>query len=148
MKSALSVVLIAVALSLPAAAQIIYLGPMQGGPIDPSLCVPDQVAHQTGLCFANDGVHVSIAGAPFGNPLPLKGDKGDPGIAGNNGVDGKDGQAGIVGPPGMDGKDGQPGAAGPPGKDAVFPTKITLTCLPSTGSVPKGFTSNCTLLLP
>lgn len=34
--------------------------------------------------------------------------------------------------------------AGLPGKDAVFPQKIRLTCAPGVGSVPKGFSLDCT----
>ena len=98
------------ALSLTAAAQTISIGPL----VDASLCKP--VPNQTGLCFASDGVHVSLGGAPFGPPLP-QGVKGDPG---------------PQGPP------GPPGTSG-----ASMPHSFALTCQKSTGAVVSGFTSKC-----
>lgn len=106
-------------------AQILTLGPMGAPAIDPSKCKP--VDQQTSLCFATDGVHVSLVGEPFGPPLPQgqKGDKGDIGTQG------------VVGPQGAQGIQGNPG------KDAVFPQTITLTCLTGFGGATH--TSKCTV---
>lgn len=55
--------------------QVMYIGPLNSPAIDPSSCIPSNQG-QTGLCFASDGVHVSIAGQPFGAPLPASGPPG------------------------------------------------------------------------
>ncbi len=73
--------------------------------------------------MASDGVHVSIAGAPFGPPLPA---------------------TGLQGPPGPPGVQGIQGIQGVPG--VIQGSKLTLQCAAGTGTVPKGFTSICTVI--
>src|SRR5882757_6286848 len=92
-----------------AAAQTITVGPIGGPPIDPSQCIPTD--NQTSLCFAKDGVHVSLSGAPFGPPLP-QGQPGSQGPAGPQGVDGLPGPKGDTGSQGPSGPQGSQGVAG------------------------------------
>jgi hypothetical protein len=106
-------------------AQVIYLGPLNGPAIDPSQCVVSPNG-QTGICGASDGVHISIAGAPFGPPLPVSGPQGPAGAQGPPGPSGSTGAAGPAGPAGAQGPTGQAGAQGPPGVAAGY--TITGTC--------------------
>lgn len=76
----LALVVAGIALAAIGHAQIISVGPLTGGPINPSQCVA--VPQQTAMCFASDGVHVSIAGAPFSGPLPASGPQGPQGPPG------------------------------------------------------------------
>lgn len=87
-------------LSLAASAQVLYFGPFKAPPIDPSQCTPDTQNGQTGVCFASDGVHVSIAGNPFGGALC---DSSNPACKGPQGDPGKDGAVGPAGPQGSPG---------------------------------------------
>lgn len=124
----------------PLFAQQVTLGPL----VDVSKCTPDP-SGQTSLCFAADGVHVSLGGRPFGPPLPTEGppgpqgNPGPPGPQGDKGWTGDQGPLGPVGPVGPPGPQGVQGIVGPPP-----PANFTLTCLPTSGSVPKGFTATCT----
>jgi len=71
-RTSLGICVVVLAIGVSAAsAQMLYIGPLNQPPIDPSKCVPSPDG-QTAVCFANDGVHVSIAGAPFGPPLPAQ----------------------------------------------------------------------------
>jgi Collagen triple helix repeat (20 copies) len=150
-------------------AQILFLGPFASSPIDPSQCKPDPQG-QTGMCFASDGVHISIAGAPYGPPLPVSGPMGPPGPAGPQGDSGAIGPAGPAGPPGPQGSigptgpqgitgppgpsgaggpqgpQGPQGSTGPQGPPGVVNGSVvngTLKCQPSKGTVQSGFTSPC-----
>lgn len=127
--------------------QVMYIGPLNSPAIDPSSCIPSNQG-QTGLCFASDGVHVSIAGQPFGAPLPAS---GPPGLNATitlgsvtSGV-----SAGIT-------NTGTPQNAvlnfvlpqGPPGtgfsKGTILTYTKTETCGGSTGTIKSGYTNTCT----
>lgn len=98
-------------LSCFAGAQQITLGPFNQPPVDPKNCVVDKNG-QTTMCFAKDGVHVSIAGQSFGGSLcdstnpACQGPQGDPGVKGDKG------DQGIQGIQGIQGVKGDPGVPG------------------------------------
>jgi hypothetical protein len=147
-----------------ARAQVIYLGPLSGPPIDPSQCKPSPEG-QSGLCGASDGVHMSIAGQPFGGALcdstspNCKGPQGDsitisigqtitlaPGSSATVNTSGSQGTKVVLnfGIPA-----GAPGATGPAGivvGDILSGTATgagSMFCQPvANASVPKGFTCN------
>ena len=148
-------------LSTICAAQVVTVGPFTGPAIDPSQCTT--TANQTSVCFATDGVHVSIVGNPYGGALCDSSNPACKGPQGVQGTPGADGATGPAGPTGSQGPVGQPGPAGPTGpQGAVGPAGPqgsqgppgvvkgsvvagTLTCAPQAGgSIPKGFTTTCT----
>jgi hypothetical protein len=50
--------------------------------------------------------------------------------------------------PGPKGDKGDKGDRGDVGKDGTYPSSFTLTCQPTSGSIPKGFTAKCTITVP
>lgn len=106
-------------LSSICAAQVVTLGPLSTPAIDPTSCTT--AANQTSVCFASDGVHVSIVGAPYGGALcdstnpACRGPQGSPGVQGPQGVQGSQGTTGATGPAGGTGPQGPPGQDGPSG---------------------------------
>jgi hypothetical protein len=63
------------------------------------------------------------------------------GVMGPQGPAGPQGVQGIAGPAGAQGAPGPAGPQGPSG--TASGTTITITCGPSPGSIPKGFTTTC-----
>jgi hypothetical protein len=121
--------------------QELTIGPL----VDVSKCTPDIVSGLTKVCFAADGVHVSLGGRPYGPPLPdpgppgPEGPPGPQGLQGNQGFTGDSGPTGPIGPAGPAGPQGVQGIIGPPGPPP--PNPFHLSCQPGLGSIPKGFTN-------
>jgi hypothetical protein len=112
----------------------------------------DCVTHNTDsiVCFALDGVAVSIQGAAFVNVTPPQGPQGVPGPAGPQGATGPAGADGTPGPQGPAGATGATGATGPTGPQGppgiANGSTFTLTCKPELGhTIGSGFSTVCTI---
>lgn len=143
-----------------ASAQIIVVGPMNQPPVDPSLCQVDKNG-QTSICFAKDGVHVSIAGQPYGGALC---DSSNPSCKGPAGVNGSTpvfniGEVNtVVNQPASVWVTGDPlnlslnfnipqGPQGSPGVIVGNVLNGTLKCAKGQGTVQAGFTDLCTFTI-
>ena len=127
------------------------------GPIGTAAQCNVSTATTATMCPTTDGGWlVSIAKSPL---VSLKGDKGDPGAPGNaatitigtvtsgstpsvtNVGTQQDAVLNFVLQPGQTGPQGPPGPSGA----IQLPITLTITCPPTQGSIPKGWSAKCTL---